>query len=123
MLGRVSIKRKSTVSRIMLASRCWLDPLDNMSKEFNKRKFRAWLFAQPDDRKFDYSGGKPYDEKKCVLCAFLAEKTECDFSVGGNYIWINNREFSIPPWANFISIRDSNNKITAKDAKALFLRS
>lgn len=55
--------------------------------EINKERFEAWLFAQPDNRTWDYKNGHG-----CVACYFLIENVKVngvsvgheDFTVGYN---------------------------------------
>lgn len=57
--------------------------------KINREQFEAWLFAQPNNRTFNYREGKSTDLVGCIICNFLREQTGVkNFKVGGHRLGI-----------------------------------
>ena len=62
--------------------------------QINQETFEAWLFAQPDERKYNY-----LDNNNCLICRFVKETTNIqDISAGGDYLRYNNKIFKFEGW-------------------------
>jgi hypothetical protein len=54
--------------------------------------FEAWLFAQPDEREWNYMDGH-----KCMICSFIKETSSAkDPGVGGSYYRVNGEHKPLP---------------------------
>lgn len=81
--------------------------------QLEKERFEAWLFSQPDDRKWNYG-----DSENCAGCCFVRETTNVkNPNFGGHYWRIGRNEFEIPKWL-FNTIVPLPIHFTAAHAKA-----
>lgn len=61
----------------------------------HKERFEAWLFSQPDERRFDY-----VDNRNCIGCCFLREMARFDLlSFGPDAVYDKHAtRFPLPEW-------------------------
>lgn len=99
----------------------------NAKNTINREHFEAWLFSQPDDRRFEYLEGQPSSLTGCVVCNFLREQTNITtFGVSGSQVGFRTSlDFDyIPfePWLQNLLLELANPvSFDAKRAKAMYI--
>jgi len=86
-----------------------------------QERFEAWLFSQPDNRKWFF-----FDNTGCCLASFIKETTNAQYvTVGGCTYTVDDFTGTLPTWAGtetFFSKVDRRRDFTASKIKQAFSR-